>query len=114
MKLQEIIKDSEYSLSLFNDRELKWLEKRIVEVEGKKGMEYKADCIIREKQVKLIPEEVIRQLYTYQLIHDYGYPEKLIRFEYPVKFGRETKRADIVIIDKDDNTAAYVIIEVKN
>lgn len=33
--------------------------------------------------------------------------------EYPVNFGREVKRADIVITDKDDPTIPYIIVELK-
>jgi hypothetical protein len=70
-------------------------------------------CIIREKEVQLKPEEVVRQLYTVKLINDYGYPKKRIRFEHPVQFGRETKLADIVVFDKDRPTVEYIIVEVK-
>jgi type I restriction enzyme M protein len=70
-------------------------------------------CIIREKDVQLKPEEVVRQLYALKLINDYGYPKKRIRFEHPVQFGRETKSADIVVFDKDRPTVEYIIVEVK-
>jgi len=95
--VNKILKNSDYSLTIFTD-EIACLEARISQSEGKKGVEYKVPCIIRNKDIKLNPEEVIRQLYTYKLIHFYGYPEKQIQFEYPNKFGREAKRADIVIV----------------
>lgn len=112
-KIQEILKNSDYNFTIFADAEIQWLESRITEKEGKKGKEYKAVCIIRNKDIRLTPEEVIRQLYTYKLIHNYGYPEKQIQFEYPIKFGREAKRADIVIVDKSDLSTAYIIAEIK-
>ena len=55
----------------------------------------------------------MRQLYTELLITKYGYPASRISFEYPVYFGREIKRADIVVRDKDDFNVAYIIVEVK-
>lgn len=112
-KIQKIIQNSEYNLTLFLDAEIKWLENRITETEAKKGTEYKTTCIIRNKEIKITPEEVVRQLYTYKLMNDYGYPAKQIQFEYPIKFGREAKRADIVIVSSQDLTTAYIIAEIK-
>ncbi len=36
-----------------------------------------------------------------------------MQLEYPVYFGREVKRADIVIMDEDRPTVPYIIVEVK-
>jgi type I restriction enzyme M protein len=55
----------------------------------------------------------VRQLYTTKLINSYGYPKNRIRFEHPIRFGRETKSADIVVFDKDRPTVEYIIVEVK-
>ena len=104
-----ILKDSSYNLSLFAEKDIKALEAKI---KTQKGKPY-VDCIIREKEVQLKPEEVVRQLYAVKLINDYGYPKKRIRFEHPVQFGRETKSADIVVFDKDRPTVEYIIVEVK-
>lgn len=112
-KINNILKNSDYSLTIFSNPEKKWLENRITETEGKKGIEYKVVCIIRNKEIKITPEEVVRQLYTYKLMQDYGYPSKQIQFEYPIKFGREAKRADIVIVSSQDLTTAYIIAEIK-
>ena len=71
------------------------------------------NCIIRNKDILLKPEEIIRQLYAAKLIYKYGYPKKRIKFEHPVSFGREVKSADIVIFDKDRPTVEYIIVEVK-
>lgn len=70
-------------------------------------------CLIRNKDVKLTPEEFVRQLYLYRLINSYGYPVNRIQVEYAVNFGREIKRADIVIADKLSPTSAYIVVEVK-
>jgi len=110
MKLTDILKDSNYDLSLFTENDIKTLEAKIKIANNKPYV----DCIIREKEVHLKPEEVIRQLYTAKLINDYDYPKKRIRFEHPVRFGStEIKSADIVILDKDSPTTAYIIVEVK-
>src|SRR3989339_435075 len=107
--LDTILKDSDYHLSLFSEKDIKALEAKI---KINKSKPY-VDCIIRGKEVQLKPEEVVRQLYTLKLINDYGYPKKRICFEHPVQFGRETKSADIVVFDKDRPTVEYIIVEVK-
>ena len=117
MTLSEILHGSAYSLDLFtnsSDNAIQRLEERIKIKTNKKGVaEPFVTCIVRDKEIKLTPEEVVRQLYAERLINEYGYPKERLVFEYPVYFGRETKRADIVIKDKDDPTVAYIIVEVK-
>ena len=117
MTLAEILHGSAYSLDLFtnsSDNAIQRLEERIKVKINKKGVaELFVTCIVREKEIKLTPEEVVRQLYAERLMTEYGYPKERLVFEYPVYFGRETKRADIVIKDKDDPTVAYIIVEVK-
>ncbi len=104
-----ILKDSNYSLSLFTESEIKDLESKIISKDEKAYI----NCIIRNKEILLKPEEIIRQLYAAKLIDKYGYPKKRIKFEHPVSFGREVKSADIVIFDKDRPTVEYIIVEVK-
>ena len=70
-------------------------------------------CIVRNKDIRLNPEEIVRQLYAAQLIEKYGYPKNRLVFEYPVSFGREKKKADIVITDKDRPETAYIVVESK-
>lgn len=114
MKLVDILKGSDYSLDLFNVNDIEYLENQIIEKVNKNGsIDAYINCIIRNKEIKLTPEEVVRQLYTENLIANYGYQKERIAFEFPVYFGREAKRADIVIRDKDDYNVAYIIIEVK-
>ena len=71
------------------------------------------NCIVRGKDIQLKPEEIVRQLYAARLLHEYGYPKNRLVIEYPVNFGLEDKRADLVILDKDRPDAAYTIIELK-
>ncbi len=117
MTLAEILHGSAYSLELFTNlynNAIQRLEERIKVKTNKKGVaEPFVTCIVRDKEIKLTPEEVVRQLYAERLMTEYGYPKERLVFEYPVYFGRETKRADIVIKDKDDPTVAYIIVEVK-
>lgn len=106
--IQTILKDSNYHLDLFNTPEIQRLRQRI---EGKKTpITY---CPIRGKAIQLKPEELIRQLYVERLLNRYHYPRERVRFEHLVNFGREKKRADIVILDKDRADTPYIIVEVK-
>ena len=59
--------------------------------------DFAVKCIVRDKDIRLTPEEVVRQLYAHRLIVKYGYPVSRLACEFPVFFGRETKRADIVV-----------------
>lgn len=104
-----ILKDYNYSLSLFTESEIKELESKIISKDEKAYI----SCIVRNKEILLKPEEIIRQLYAAKLIDKYGYPKKRIKFEHPVSFGREVKSSDIVIFDKDSPTIEYIIVEVK-
>lgn len=113
MILQIIFRDSNYSLNQFPQDYQDTFEKTIFEKETRGKLGYYAKCLIRDKDIKLTPEEVVRQLYLMVLLDDYQYPKDRIELEYGVTFGREKKRADIVIFDKDRVTAPYIIIEVK-
>ena len=106
--IQTILKDSNYHLELFDKSEIQNLRQKI---EGnEKPFIY---CPIRRKAVQLKPEELIRQLYAARLLKQYRYPRERVRFEHLVNFGREKKRADIVILDKDRSDTPYIIVEVK-
>jgi type I restriction enzyme M protein len=109
MLLISILKDSEYRLTQFAEKSKQKLENRIVERNGK----YFVDCLVRKKEIRLTPEEAVRQLYLTTLSDDLGYPVSRMELEYPVTFGREKKRADIVILDKDQTTSPYIIVELK-
>lgn len=104
-----IIKDSNYSFSLFDQSLVDELEQKITIKDGKPYVV----CVIRDKEIVLKPEEVVRQLYLMKLIKDYGYPKKRIALEHSINFGREIKSADIVIFDKDRPTVEYIIVEIK-
>lgn len=56
------------------------------------------NCLVRKREMRLTPEEAVRQLYVMMLIKDFEYPIYRMELEYGVSFGRQKKRADIVIL----------------
>ena len=111
--IQTILKDSNYHLDLFGEPEIQALRKEI-HINTVRGKETPfIRCPIRRKAIQLKPEELIRQLYAARLLNQYRYPKERVRFEHLVNFGREKKRADIVILDKDREDTPYIIVEVK-
>lgn len=115
MIINEILKDSDYKLDLFSKEAVQYLEDKIINKGSNKENKpnYYVSCLIREKEIKLTPEEIVRQLYLYKLLYEYKYPKSRIQVEYSVHFGREVKRADIIIMDKLQITSPYIIVELK-
>lgn len=114
MNIYDILKDSAYKTEQFADEAIVKLNEKIVVKEDKNGKQYAVvECLVRKKDIKLNPEEVVRQLFIDKLINEYGYPVSRMKLEFPVYFGREVKRADIVIMDEDRPIVPYVIVEVK-
>lgn len=111
--LQEILKDTNYKLTLFDEEAEQRLIKRITEKETKTKKQYIVKCLIREKDIVLTPEEIVRQLYLDKLINEYKYPASRMKLEHAVHFGREVKSADIVIFEEERPTTEYLIIELK-
>lgn len=113
MILSEILRDTDYKLTQFSNEKIQILESAIIVKEvGEKKVPY-VRCIVRKKDIKLTPEEIIRQLYLLVLTQDYNYPTTRMEVEYSVTFGREKKRADIVIFDKNQTTTPFIMVEVK-
>ena len=111
--LQVILKDSNYHLGMFSPAEQSALRARVSEKPAGNKPAYFVECVVRKKEIQLKPEEIVRQLYAARLINAYEYPKTRMRFEHPVSFGREKKKADIVIFEKNDVDTPYIIIEVK-
>ena len=111
--LQTVLSDSAYRLSLFDPSDVADLRARAFTkiVRGRETPYVK--CIVRDREVQLKPEEVVRQLYAARLMHHYGYPKARLAFEHVIPFGREKKRADIVITDKDRPGTPYAVVEIK-
>lgn len=111
--IQTILKDSNYRLTLFREGEIATLRKKVfVKSAGGKERHF-VKCVVRNKDIQLKPEEIVRQLFAARLLNGYGYLNKRLAFEHPVNFGSEKKSADIVIFDKDRPDAAYIIVELK-
>jgi type I restriction enzyme M protein len=107
--ITEILKGTEYALSIFSDQELKALK---IFDQGGKPYIY---CAASEKPRPAKPEEIVRQLYLRKLMDHYEYPKERIAIEKPVYFGSAVheKAADIVVWEKDAPTTPYIIVEVK-
>ena len=67
--LNKIITGTKHHLNLFTTIEIEQLENRVIERDGK----YFVACLVRNKQIQLKPEEVVRQLLLTRLHNDYGY-----------------------------------------
>lgn len=100
-------------LQAFRPDEIQLVNKGIStrKVNGKTGLFIA--CPIRDKEIQLEREEYIRQLYGRRLLEEYEYPKDRLKFEYPISLGQETRRADIVVLDKDQQDTPYIIVEVK-
>lgn len=103
----EILRDGSYALTIFTQQEVDSL-----------GLFWKNNkpylkCLASDRDRPAKPEEIVRQLYVRRLMTEYGYPKERISVEWPVSFGGDVKRADIVIHDEHDSDAAYIVIEVK-
>ncbi len=111
--LSTLLKDSAYKLTQFSSAQIQTLENSIIVKDTRGKATPYVVCLKRAKEIKLTPEEVVRQLYLMVLIQDLNYPVDRIAIEYGVTFGRETKRADICIFDKDRPTVPYILVELK-
>lgn len=113
MTLSEILRDSNYKLTQFSTAQIQQLESSIVIRDTKdKSVPY-ITCLVRKKEIKLTPEEAVRQLYVMVLKDDFGYSTERMVLEYGVNFGREIKRADIIIFDKNQTTTPFIMVELK-
>ena len=111
--IQDILKDSNFHLALFAQDEIESLRQAVFAKEIRGKARPYLTCVVRDKDIRLRPEEIIRQLYAKRLIEQYGYPKNRLAFEYSVSFGRAKKKADIVIFDKDRPNVPYIIVELK-
>lgn len=113
MKLTDILKDSNYKLTQFSPEKISKFEELILIKDVKGTPTPYINCLVRKKEIKLTPEETVRQLYILVLTEDYGYNTDRMELEYAVTFGREKKRADIVVFDKQNTSAIYMMVELK-
>ena len=87
MILSDILRDSNYRLTQFSIEDQLHLEQCISLRADTKGnpVPY-IKCHVRNKEIKLTPEEVIRQLFIAVLMNDYGYPATRMEVEHAVSF----------------------------
>ena len=111
MILSDLLKDSNYKLTQFSLEQIQSLEQTLIKREDKTG--FYAVCLVRKKEIKITPEEAVRQLYVLVLRDNFGYSTDRMELEYAVSFGREKKRADIVIFDKNQTTTPFIMVELK-
>lgn len=113
MIIQNILKDTNSKLTQFKKEYIEELENSIFEKKLRGKKTYCINCLIREKDIQLKPEEIVRQLYLKKLINEYGYTKDRISLEFPVQMGSSKKSADIVITDKDNPNHIFIVVEVK-
>jgi len=111
-KIHQIFSSSDvkHGISLFNENEINAIENLITEAEG----EFFIRCQIRDRLKKAKPEEIVRQLWIYRLLTEYGYPRDRIDVEKIIYFGSriDPGAADIVVFH-DDLIHYYILFEVK-
>ena len=113
IKLSDLLRDSAYKLTQFKPAQIQALETSITMKDTGKNFTPYVTCLVRGKPIKLTPEEAVRQLYVMVLKDDMGYPINRLSLEYDVTRGREKKRVDICVFDKDKTTTPYILVELK-
>lgn len=104
-----ILKGSAHALSLFGADDAAAIEATIFDKGGKPYLK----CLATGKDRPAKPEEIVRQLWIRRLMREYEYPADRLRIEHPIQFGREVKKADIAVMDKDRPTVELMVVEVK-
>ena len=92
-------------LKIYEKEKGKWY----IKSHDSKGSE---KLVFNEEKNNSAPEEIVRQLFLFELTDSYNYPLDRIETEKSVSFGREKKRADIVIY-QEDKVTPWIIVEVK-
>lgn len=98
--LQTILRDTDYKLTQFSPENIDRLEKGIIVKDSKGAISLYTTCLIRQKEIKLTPEEIVRQLYIIRLMEEHRYPADRFQLEYPVSFGRERKKLMLSFLKK--------------
>lgn len=76
MKLNDIFKNTSYDDTLFSEDSITTIESAIF-MKQVKGVETPyIKCLVREKEIKLTPEEAVRQLYIYKLVVQLSIPKQ--------------------------------------
>ena len=89
MILSDTLKDSNYKLTQFSQEQIAMFEASI-NIKDNKGKDSAyVTCLVRKKEIKLTPEEAVRQLYVLVLRDNFGYPTERMELECSVSFGRD-------------------------
>ncbi|NLZ53657.1 MAG: N-6 DNA methylase [Thermoanaerobacteraceae bacterium] len=111
-KIQKVfsVSDVKHGISLFTQDEISAVENLIIEQDGR----YFIKCQIKDKFKLANPEEVVRQLWIYRLLIEYGYPKERIDIEKVIRFGSRVGpgAADIVVYH-EDLRHYYILFEIK-
>ena len=111
--LENLFRNSKHKDSLFDSDTIRAIESAIYTKTVKGQDTPYMVCQVRKKEIKVTPEEAVRQLYICTLVHQYGYSVDQMELERRVNFGREVKRADIAIFQKGHPDSEYILVEVK-
>ena len=111
--LKNLFSDSTHKSTIFTSAQIEAVESAAYTkiIRGKETPFIK--CPIRKKEIQLKPEEAVRQMFIRKLVEDYGYSTAQMAVEHTIHFGKDTKRADIVIFEQNRPTTEYIIVEVK-
>jgi type I restriction enzyme M protein len=71
MPLQQILKDTNYKLTQFKTQHIQEIQSLIFEKEFKGKPTYFIKCLVRQKDIQVKPEELVRQLFLLLLHKDY-------------------------------------------
>ena len=101
-------------ITLFSDEIKRDIEKALTARTDRGKTKYYVRCFATNKDRPATPEEIVRQGWILKLTREYGYSKNHIGVEFTVPFGRDnSKRADLVVFDKDRLNVPYLIVEVK-
>lgn len=82
MIISQILKDSNYKLTQFSQDQI-WQFESGISIKDIKGKDAAyCNCLVRKKEIKLTPEEAIRQLYVMVLRDDFGYSTERMEIEF--------------------------------
>lgn len=70
VSISKILDNSELSLKQFSEEAIKALEARIQEKDLGEGVKPYAQCVIRDKEIMMKPEEIVRQLFAEKLMNE--------------------------------------------
>lgn len=111
--LESFLSDSAHKSAIFTAEQVKSLENNAYSKISRGKETFYIKCAVRNKEIKLTPEECVRQMFISKLIDDYGYKPAQMAVEHAIHFGREIKRADIVIFEPNRPNTEYIIVETK-